>query len=86
MCCTMLFCFALLHDKARTPPFVIVDELNQGLDPANEMKIMRIMFEDAQTERSPQCFVVTPKLLPDLPFNEHISTHVIFNGNVVLNT
>ncbi len=82
MCCTMLFCFSLLHDDARMPPFVMVDELNQGLDPVNEMKIMTIMFEDAERGTAPQSFVVTPKLLPDLPFREATKTHVIFNGSI----
>lgn len=82
MCCTMLFCFSLLHEEARMPPFVMVDELNQGLDPVNEMKIMTIMFEDAERGSAPQSFVVTPKLLPDLPFKDATKTHVIFNGSI----
>ncbi len=82
MCCTMLFCFSLLHEHANMPPFVIVDELNQGLDPSNEMKIMTIMFEDAENGVAPQSFVVTPKLLPGLPFQSAAKTHVIFNGRV----
>ena len=82
MCCTMLFCFSLLHEHANMPPFVIVDELNQGLDPSNEMKIMTIMFEDAEKGVAPQSFVVTPKLLPGLPFQSAAKTHVIFNGRV----
>ncbi|CDF32689.1 unnamed protein product [Chondrus crispus] len=82
MCCTMLFCFSLLLEEERIPPFVFVDELNQGLDPSNEMKIMTMMFEDARSATAPQSFVITPKLLLDLPFHEQTKTHIIFNGSV----
>lgn len=82
MCCTMLFCFSLLLEEERVPPFVFVDELNQGLDPSNEMKIMTMMFDDARHESAPQSFVITPKLLLDLPFHEQTKTHIIFNGSV----
>lgn len=82
MCCTMLFCFSLLLEDERMPPFVFVDELNQGLDYVNEQKIMRMMFEDAAKDRAPQSFVITPKLLPNLPFHSQTMTHVIFNGMV----
>jgi len=82
MCCTMLFCFSLLLEEERVPPFVMVDELNQGLDPHNEMKIMTMMFEDALKDSAPQSFVISPKLLPNLPFHSHTKTHVIFNGHV----
>lgn len=82
MCCTMLFCFSLLQDEERMPPFVMVDELNQGLDPVNEMKIMTMMFEDAEKGSAPQSFVITPKLLLNLPFQPNTKNHIIFNGTV----
>lgn len=82
MCCTMLFCFSLLLEEERMPPFVFVDELNQGLDPSNEMKIMTMMFEDAEKDVAPQSFVISPKLLLNLPFHARTKTHIIFNGSV----
>lgn len=82
MCCTMLFCFSLLLEEERMPPFIMVDELNQGLDYQNEMKIMTIMFEDAMSESAPQSFVITPKLVLNLPFHNLTKTHIIFNGTV----
>lgn len=82
MCCTMLFCFSLLLEEERVPPFVFVDELNQGLDYMNEEKIMNMMFEDAEKDIAPQSFVITPKLLSDLPFSRCIKCHIIFNGRV----
>lgn len=82
MCCTMIFCFSLQLEQERIPPFVMVDELNQGLDPTNEMKIMTMMIEDAAKETGPQSFVVTPKLLSNLPLGSCTKTHIIFNGPV----
>lgn len=82
MCCTMIFCFSLQLEEQRVPPFVMVDELNQGLDPTNEMKIMSMMIEDASKEEGSQSFVVTPKLLPDLPLTSCTKSHIVFNGPV----
>lgn len=82
MCCTMIFCFSLQLTDERVPPFVMVDELNQGLDPTNEMKIMTMMIEDASEESGPQSFVITPKLLPDLPLTSCTKTHIVYNGPV----
>ena len=83
MCCTMLFCFSLLLEEERMPPFVFVDELNQGLDVMNEMKIMTMMFEDAAREFAPQSFVITPKMLMNMPFHSKTKVQAIFNGGVM---
>jgi structural maintenance of chromosomes protein 5 len=81
MATTMLYCFSLqVQDKA--PAFVMVDELNQGLDPDNERYIMKVMLQDAERGSAPQSFVVTPKLLLDLPVYKNTATHVIMNGSV----
>lgn len=82
MCCTMIFCFSLQLEEERIPPFIMVDELNQGLDPSNEMKIMTMMIEDAAKDSGPQSFVVTPKLLSNLPLSSCTKTHIVFNGPV----
>lgn len=82
MCCTMIFCFSMQLEDERIPPFVMIDELNQGLDPSNEMKIMTMMIEDASKQSASQSFVITPKLLPDLPLGTFTKTHIIFNGPV----
>lgn len=82
MCCTMIFCFSLQLEEERIPPFIMVDELNQGLDPSNEMKIMTMMIEDASKQTASQSFVITPKLLPNLPLGTFTKTHIIFNGPV----
>lgn len=82
MCCTMIFSFALQLEEQRVPPFVIVDELNQGLDLHNETKIMKMMIEDSEQDNAPQSFVITPKLLSNLPLSTCTKTHIIFNGPV----
>jgi hypothetical protein len=51
-------------------PFRVVDEINQGMDPANERKVFEQLVTASCKEGTPQCFLLTPKLLPDLPFTE----------------
>lgn len=51
-------------------PFRVVDEINQGMDPANERKVFEQLVVASCKEGTPQCFLLTPKLLPDLPFTE----------------
>ncbi len=51
-------------------PFRVVDEINQGMDPLNERKVFTQLVEASCQEGTPQCFLLTPKLLPDLPFTQ----------------
>lgn len=51
-------------------PFRVVDEINQGMDPINERKVFMQLVEASCQQGTPQCFLLTPKLLPDLPFTE----------------
>lgn len=83
MACTMLYCFSL-QGQEKSPAFVMIDELNQGLDPDNERYIMKVMLEDAERGSAPQSFVVTPKLLLNLPVYANTATHIIMNGAVAL--
>jgi hypothetical protein len=43
---------------------------------------MQVMLEDAENDDSPQSFVITPKLLLNLPVRQNVATHVIMNGYV----
>lgn len=61
-------------------PFRVVDEINQGMDSVNERKIFRLLVEAACQPGTPQCFLLTPKLLPDLPFKEAVRILDIMNG------
>lgn len=61
-------------------PFRVVDEINQGMDPINERKVFMELVEAACKPQTPQCFLLTPKLLPNLPFSEHVTLLEIYNG------
>lgn len=61
-------------------PFRVVDEINQGMDQINERKIFIQMVQAACRAGTPQCFMFTPKLLPDLPYSPDVTPMLIFNG------
>lgn len=64
-------------------PFRVVDEINQGMDPINERKVFMQLAEAACQPHTPQCFLLTPKLLPELPFSEHTTLLEIYNGPLI---
>eukprot|EP00873_Tetraselmis_striata_P002062 jgi/Tetstr1/422326/TSEL_013169.t1 len=76
--CTILYLIAL--QGVTECPFRVVDEINQGMDPNNERKVFQQLVESACKPDTPQCFLLTPKLLPELPFNEDVRVLNIFNG------
>ncbi|PKA50457.1 Structural maintenance of chromosomes protein 2-2 [Apostasia shenzhenica] len=61
-------------------PFRVVDEINQGMDPINERKMFQQLVRAASQENTPQCFLLTPKLLPDLQYSDACSILNIMNG------
>jgi hypothetical protein len=63
----------------------VVDEINQGMDPANERKVFEQLVVASCKEGTPQCFLLTPKLLPDLPFTE-VGAWVLSNIGVLTAT
>ncbi len=75
---TMLYLIAL-QDLTRCP-FRVVDEINQGMDPKNERKIFQQMVKSATAPGTPQCFLLTPKLLPQLDYSKEVTVLCIFNG------
>lgn len=76
---TILYLVALQGVAAA--PFRVVDEINQGMDAANERKVFKQLVDAATAEGTPQCFLLTPKLLPDLPFASEVRTLLIMNGH-----
>jgi hypothetical protein len=52
----------------------------QGMDPTNERMVFETIARCASTDLMPQYFLVTPKLLPDLPFPAEATIFCIFNG------
>ncbi len=74
---TMLFLVAL--QRAAAAPLRVVDEINQGMDPRNERCFFGLLAAAAVGADAPQCFLLTPKLLPGLPFSD-VTVLQIFNG------
>lgn len=75
---TMLYLIAL--QQLSDCPFRLVDEINQGMDPQNERMIFDQVTAQASKDNTPQYFLITPKLLPDLNFTEAITMLCVFNG------
>ncbi|XP_077502156.1 structural maintenance of chromosomes protein 5-like [Amblyomma americanum] len=67
---TVLYIMAL--QEQTTVPFRVVDEINQGMDSDNERKVFEMMMNTA-AKNSAQYLLVTPKLLPDLPYTEDVT-------------
>ena len=61
-------------------PFRVVDEINQGMDSVNERQVFKLLCDAATAPDTPQCFLLTPKLLPDLPFSDDVTVLQIMNG------
>jgi chromosome segregation ATPase len=61
-------------------PFRVVDEINQGMDPVNERKVFDIIVQNSCAKQFAQYFLLTPKLLPDLSFDEKTNVICVFNG------
>jgi chromosome segregation ATPase len=75
---TMLYLIAL--QQLSECPFRLVDEINQGMDPHNERMIFDQVTAQASKPNTPQYFLITPKLLPDLKFTPAITVLCVFNG------
>ena len=83
---TMLYIMAL-QDLCLVP-FRCVDEINQGMDPQNERAVFNMMvnlLNTGQNVSKTQYFLLTPKLLSGLDFNERVTVHVIHNGPAIEN-
>ncbi|EPS70148.1 hypothetical protein M569_04612, partial [Genlisea aurea] len=61
-------------------PFRVVDEINQGMDPINERKMFQQLVRAASQPNTPQCFLLTPKLLPNLDYTDACSILTVMNG------
>ncbi|CAO1426736.1 unnamed protein product [Diamesa hyperborea] len=67
-------------------PFRCVDEINQGMDPKNERKIFQMLVDITCQEGQSQYFFITPKLLPDLPYDDLMTITVVHNGKHIEDT
>ncbi|CAO1435643.1 unnamed protein product [Diamesa serratosioi] len=67
-------------------PFRCVDEINQGMDPKNERKIFQMLVDITCHQGQSQYFFITPKLLPDLPYDDLMTITVVHNGKHIEDT
>jgi len=77
-----IFYLMSLQSMAQAP-FRVVDEINQGMDPRNERMVHEPMVEIACREHTSQYFLITPKLLPGLRYDERMRVHTIVSGEHV---
>jgi chromosome segregation ATPase len=75
---TILYLMAL--QGVTVAPFRVVDEINQGMDSVNERQVFKLLCDAATAVDTPQCFLLTPKLLPDLPYSDDVTVLQIMNG------
>ncbi|CAL7950406.1 unnamed protein product [Xylocopa violacea] len=68
-----------LQELSRVP-FRCVDEINQGMDAANERRVFNLLVKMTGRPNSSQYFLLTPKLLPDLQYSDTVTVHCVFNG------
>ncbi|XP_062563609.1 structural maintenance of chromosomes protein 5 [Armigeres subalbatus] len=64
-------------------PFRCVDEINQGMDPRNERKVFEMLVDETCRPGQSQYFFVTPKLLPNLKYNDLMSVFIVHNGKFI---
>ncbi|XP_005489702.1 structural maintenance of chromosomes protein 5 isoform X1 [Zonotrichia albicollis] len=81
---TMLYLMAL--QELNRCPFRIVDEINQGMDPTNERRVFEMVVETACKKRTSQYFLITPKLLQNLTYNNKMTVLLVYNGPFMLET
>merc|ERR1712071_610177 len=74
---TMLFLLAM--QPISSSPFRLIDEINQGMDNRNERLIFKALV-DISEESKTQYFIITPKLLKNLPYSENMTLSIVHNG------
>ena len=75
---TALYMLAL--QELTTVPFRCVDEINQGMDAANEKRVFELLVRTSCQENSAQYFLLTPKLLPGLDYSPRMNVLIVNNG------
>ena len=76
---TILYLMAM--QEISVSPFRVVDEVNQGMDPRNERSVFSQIVDIACRPNTSQYFLITPKLLPDLEYNDKMKIHCVHNGH-----
>merc|ERR1712036_37227 len=71
--------FLLAMQPISQCPFRLIDEINQGMDNRNERMIFQALAKTAESSKT-QYFLITPKILEDLPYNKNITVGIVHNG------
>ena len=71
--------FLLAMQPISSSPFRLIDEINQGMDNRNERLIFKALV-DISAEAKTQYFIITPKLLKNLPYSENMTLSIVHNG------
>ncbi|XP_041314376.1 structural maintenance of chromosomes protein 5 isoform X3 [Pyrgilauda ruficollis] len=58
----------------------------QGMDPMNERRVFEMVVETACKKRTSQYFLITPKLLQNLTYNDKMTVLFVYNGPFMLET
>ena len=77
---TVLYILAL--QSRSVAPFRVIDEINQGMDPVNERAVFGLLATGAAADGAPQCLLLTPKLLPGLPYTGAVTVLQVVNGRM----
>uniref|UniRef100_R7WDR8 Structural maintenance of chromosomes protein 5 n=1 Tax=Aegilops tauschii TaxID=37682 RepID=R7WDR8_AEGTA len=80
VCLRCVLCLHLSLERMQwltcSPP----KNMHAGMDPVNERKMFQQLVRAASQLNTPQCFLLAPKLLPDLEYSDACSILNIMNG------
>ncbi|XP_035229547.1 structural maintenance of chromosomes protein 5-like [Stegodyphus dumicola] len=79
-CSVAAIIFILSLQDLTEVPFRCIDEINQGMDSVNERKVFNLISNSTKERGCSQYFLLTPKLLTDLPYHSGVSVHIIYNS------
>jgi len=78
---TALYMMALQH--LTKVPFRCVDEINQGMDARNERRVFDMLMNTSVKDNTAQYFLLTPKLLPDLQYEDGVTIIIVHNSETM---
>jgi len=74
------FCTWWPCKSSRTAPSAWWTKSDQGMDATNERKMFQQLVRATCKDNTPQCFLITPKLLPGLDYGPRCTIHTVMNG------
>ena len=72
--------YMLALQELTPAPFRLVDEINQGMDATNERRVYELLLESTSRPGTPQYFLLTPKLLKDMRYNNNTTVLCVMNS------